>query len=198
MNSYQTTLDYTLSNGEEIDTRTGRVLFNLSSCTFFNQSTINWMRRTVIQDQELLREQLITFRAGQPQPLDARWGIDKNDTGYGKHFYTDGGVERIINELRADPNSRRAVLFVPGNTDYVPCWMSFSFHIKQRRLGMLAHARSVDLINGLPSDLIIFNSALRDIANALAIEPGAIGAAMGNPHIYLSDVVRAEELVKVK
>ena len=71
--------------------------------------------------------------------------------------------ERVINELRADPDSRRAVICILGNehlnsvTKDYPCTGYLNFHIRDEHLHMSVRMRSQDAIFGMGNDAPCFS-----------------------------------------
>lgn len=99
-----------------------------------------------------------------------------------------GQIERVINELRKDPNSRRAVLFVAHEDDTsetMPCTMNIVYYIGAKgELNSTINMRSSDAVWGLPYDQIQFGMLQIAIANSLGIQVGLGTINIVNAHIY--------------
>jgi len=117
-----------------------------------------------------------------------------------KHFHTDQ-LKFIIDELRKDPNSRRAhlqmwdpfrdleLLTGPGSRD-VPCNTAVDFEIQDGKLNMMVSNRSNDLIWGAYGANIVHFSFLQEyIACALGVDVGVYTQVSRNAHIYLDNPV---------
>ena len=77
-----------------------------------------------------------------------------------------GQLDNVIEELRKDPDSRRAVMHInqphdlrmavmSGSKD-VPCTLSIQLLIRDRKLHMVVNMRSNDVVWGLPYDVFSF------------------------------------------
>jgi len=95
----------------------------------------------------------------------------------------------IINELNADPSSRRAVLVLPYTDEELsnrPCTTSMQFSVHKDKLNVLVNMRSSDAVWGLPYDLIQFSMVSMMLAKCLGLLPGMLKIFIGNAHIYES------------
>jgi thymidylate synthase len=114
-----------------------------------------------------------------------------------------GGVDqlgRVAELLRADPDSRRAViqLYDPGRDaaghNDVPCTLGFCFYLRQGRLHMLTSMRSQDAWTGLPYDLFCFTTVHELVADWLDAGLGEYHHHVGSLHIYEADLEKASAL----
>lgn len=147
---------------------------------------------------------------------DAPWIFDYNSR---LVRYADGGILRgaygprmrkwagkldqlcrVIEILKADPDSRRAViqLYDPardtaGHKD-VPCTLGFRFHLRRGRLHMSTAMRGQDVWTGIPYDLFFFTTLHELVAGWLGAELGDYRHHVGSLHIYESDMEKAEAL----
>lgn len=121
--------------------------------------------------------------------------------------------DNIIDELKADPHSRRAVIHINephdlwhavknGSKD-VPCTMSLQFLIRDRRLHMHALMRSNDVVWGLPYDVFSFTALQEAImltlqaADVPVDDLGSYHHTVGSLHVYdthygMADLVNQE------
>lgn len=99
-----------------------------------------------------------------------------------------GQIERVINELRKDPFSRRAALFIAHETDTsetVPCTMNITFYIgEDGSLCSTVNMRSSDAVWGLPYDQIQFGMLHIVVANCIDKPVGECTLNIVNAHIY--------------
>ncbi len=95
----------------------------------------------------------------------------------------------IYNLLKADPDTRQAVMTIYGPQDRhkskdIPCTLSFQFFIRENKLNMIAHMRSNDLLWGFPYDTNGFCFLQEALAAVLGIELGTYELHAGSLHIY--------------
>lgn len=102
-------------------------------------------------------------------------------------------MEKVIELLRADPDSRRAVinLNVPNpkviETKDEPCTIALQFLIRDRALDCIAMMRSNDIWTGLPYDVMYFTTLQKIIADTLDADYGSYTHVAGSMHVYLKD-----------
>jgi thymidylate synthase len=109
----------------------------------------------------------------------------------------DGRVDqlhRVVEILRGDPQSRRAVIQLhdpardaPEHRD-VPCTLRCCFWLRAGRLDMLTSMRSQDAWTGLPYDLFVFTIVHELVAGWLDAELGDYRHHVGSLHLYDSDL----------
>lgn len=103
-------------------------------------------------------------------------------------------LPQVVDELTADPDSRRAMVYVGDNQDLavvrsgretdMPCTATWQFTVRGGRLNMLVSMRSWDLVWGLGYDLPVFVTAQRLVAHALRLPVGDYTHVAGSGHIY--------------
>ena len=123
---------------------------------------------------------------------------------YGPRLRRWGGsvdqLARVVETLRTDPDSRRAViqLYNPAqdvNTNLdVPCTLGFRFHLRDGKLMMTTTMRSQDVWLGLPYDLFTFTIIQELMAGWLGVEVGDYHHQVDSLHLYEPDLARAREL----
>ena len=104
-------------------------------------------------------------------------------------------LSMIVNELRANPESRRCVLQMwdatadlGRNTKDVPCNLSVTFQIADERLNMVVFNRSNDLIWGaLGANVVHFSVLQQYIADCIEVPVGTYEQVSANAHVYLSE-----------
>jgi thymidylate synthase len=100
--------------------------------------------------------------------------------------------ERLIDLLRADPSSRRAVLnFQPSpseglmpNAVDVACATVLQFFIRSNAVDAVVYMRSNDVIWGLPYDVFFFTMLQEILAETLGLELGTYHHIAGSFHLY--------------
>lgn len=126
-----------------------------------------------------------------------------NNSAYGyilKEKFGFDQIEKIIELLKKDPTSRRAVLNINSANKSVietkdePCTISIQFLLRNGRLNCTTVMRSNDLYFGLPYDAIFFTELQKYIASRLKCKVGFWTHFVGSMHIYMKDIKRLKEL----
>jgi len=129
---------------------------------------------------------------------------------------TIGEIPGIIDTLRRDPDNRQCVLFIgrqgQEGTPSLPCTVCLQFLLRRpataghdRENGpaqstdaaahepLLLHCnvfmRSLDVVLGLPVDVIMFGGLTRAMASCLGAVPGKVTITAGSAHIYRATMV---------
>lgn len=128
-----------------------------------------------------------------------------NNSAYGyilKEKFGFDQIEKIIELLQQDPNSRRAVLNINSANEHVittkdePCTISIQFLLRHGKLNCTTVMRSNDLYFGLPYDAIFFTELQKYIAYRLNVQPGWWTHFVGSMHIYDRDVEKLSNLTQ--
>lgn len=101
----------------------------------------------------------------------------------------------LVNHLRADPKSRRAVLqmfdpemdqdWIVGGFKDIPCNTGIYFEIADEQLNMTVTCRSNDMIWGCYGSNVVHMSMLQEfVADAVGIEVGTYTQFSNNFHVY--------------
>lgn len=96
------------------------------------------------------------------------------------------------NELRSDPDSRRAVMHLRTPCDSikerankdVPCTLTIQFLLREQKLHAIVNMRSSDLIWGLCYDVPFFTLLQELMALELGVDVGTYTHVSGSLHIY--------------
>lgn len=109
---------------------------------------------------------------------------------YGHYLFRCGGLEYAVRCLRADPDSRRAVVPIyarahmfEDNRD-VPCTVSISFRIRNGAVHSTAHMRSQDAIFGMGNDVPFFSLVNELVAAMLERPVGSLTVFVESFHVY--------------
>lgn len=108
----------------------------------------------------------------------------------------------VKEELRRDPDSRRAVIHIrtPNdsilNSKDVPCTLSLQFFIRNNKLHLHVSMRSSDIILGLSYDVPAFTIMQEILANELNVELGEYVHTSNSLHCYERDFEMLEEIAK--
>jgi len=98
----------------------------------------------------------------------------------------------IFEELKRDPDSRRAVLPIYASVDTtrfsssldIPCTLTIQFFIRNGRLDMIVNMRSNDILWGLANDVPQFAILGKALAGMLKIPTGFYCHVAGSMHSY--------------
>ena len=111
-------------------------------------------------------------------------------------------LDTIINLLKTDKNSRRAVINinVPNKnvitTHDEPCTICLQFLIRDEKLHLTAMMRSNDIWFGLPYDIIFFTCLQQIVANELNVDCGTYTHFASSLHMYLRDEDKIKDVIK--
>lgn len=111
-----------------------------------------------------------------------------------QHKHGFNQIEKIIELLKKDPNSRRAIINinVPNKnrieTKDDPCTICLSYRIRDGKLDSTAIMRASDCRYGLLNDLIFFISLQKYIANRLNLKYGSYTHFSISMHMYMLDM----------
>jgi thymidylate synthase len=129
-------------------------------------------------------------------------GILEGAIGYRLKSMSSGDqIESLINLLRKDPPSRRAVAqtYLPRDLTHpildVPCSLGFQFMIRQSQLIAITYMRSQSALMLLPYDLFLFLLMHEAIATSLGVELGTYHHFCGSIHYYEDEERSAKDVL---
>lgn len=131
-------------------------------------------------------------------------GITSNSA-YGyimQHKFNFNQITKMIELLRDDKNSRRAVININVPNEFVietadePCTIAIQFLIREGKLNATVIMRSNDLWFGLPYDIPFFTELQKYIANELGVEYGTYTHFVTSMHIYDRNMNDINESIK--
>jgi thymidylate synthase len=109
------------------------------------------------------------------------------------HPSSGGGSQwsRMLNLLRQDQSSRRAVLTLQDETRLLdhalkdsPCALALQFVVRERKLDAIGLMRSNDVIWGLPYDIFVFTMLQEVAATQLGLDLGVYTHFASSMHLY--------------
>jgi thymidylate synthase len=112
------------------------------------------------------------------------------NSNYGFQWYRGGQLSYVIDELRRDKDSRRAVISIydgKENSKYkydTPCTQYILFTLRNNKLNMAVHMRSNDLWYGFCNDQYCFSKLQQMISFNLQAEIGTYYHFCNNLHLY--------------
>jgi thymidylate synthase len=138
------------------------------------------------------------------------WGLWANPEGdlnvdYGNLWRDFNGYDQLatlIDSLTTDPYGRRHIIsaWKPDNLstlDLPCCHYSYQWYVtNDDKLDMLWIQRSVDVMIGLPSDMVLAGAFNALIAKAVGLIPGSITMQLGDCHIYEPHLANSIEFLK--
>ncbi|MCK9571197.1 thymidylate synthase [Candidatus Pacearchaeota archaeon] len=95
----------------------------------------------------------------------------------------------LIAKLKAQPESRRAVISLWHDSDYdiqhPPCWMVLEFLIRGDQLHLTAFIRSNDMLQAWPANAYGLSKLLSNVASEVGCETGSLTTISASAHIYI-------------
>jgi thymidylate synthase len=112
-----------------------------------------------------------------------------------------GGVDQlknVIELLKRDPNSRRAVVSAWNPMDLPamalePCHVLYQFRVLDGKLSMVWFQRSIDTMLGLPFNIASYALLLHLVAKSTGYAEGKLKGFLGDTHIYVNHLEGAKE-----
>lgn len=152
----------------------------------------------------------------QPKHIDdfEKWGCNywkqwANADGsinvdYGNAWFNFNGVDQIAQikeKLANNPYDRRLLIsgWRPDRLDELSlpcCHYAYQLYVADGKLSMMWMQRSVDVMVGLPSDIVFAAAWLLAICNEFDFVPGHIVMSLGDCHLYESHWPAAQEYVE--
>lgn len=136
---------------------------------------------------EKLSDDGITSNSAYGYIMMAKFGFDQ--------------ISKIIELLKADPNSRRAVININTPNEKVietkdePCTIALQFRIRNNKLYCTAMMRSNDIWFGLPYDIAFFTELQMFIADALGVGYGSYTHFDVSLHMYEKDIPKIQNII---
>lgn len=109
---------------------------------------------------------------------------------YGNAWWANGQMDRLIDTLKNNPDDRRMLIsgWRPERLDELDlpcCHYMYQFYVRDGvYLDMMWMQRSVDVMIGLPSDMLFAALWLRLLANQVGLIAGRVVMSLGDCHIY--------------
>ena len=141
-------------------------------------------------------------KVGSTDDLGPIYGVQWRDWFHGDDLSTDQ-LTNIVDLLLEDPNSRRMVVSAWNINDISkmclpPCHILFQFNLTEGYLNCAVYQRSVDIMLGLPYDIILYALLTEIIAGEIDCTPGRLTFFLGDTHIYKNHVDKAMVLLERK
>lgn len=112
-----------------------------------------------------------------------------------KEFKFIPAIEAIIELLKFDPDTRKAVLpiFTGNDCNYydgsrrIPCSMYYGFFIREGKLNMTYHQRSSDFVGHFGNDVYLAWRTMEYVASRVGVKPGHLIHTIDSLHCYKKD-----------
>jgi thymidylate synthase len=102
----------------------------------------------------------------------------------------------VVELLRAEPWSKRALLTLTGCDGRVPCVNAIHFLRRNEGLQALYFARGQDIFRKFYADAVCIYEAARRVASALGIPLLAVSGLTNSAHVYLADLAEIRTLLE--
>jgi thymidylate synthase len=112
------------------------------------------------------------------------------NSNYGYFWNKNGQLDRIVEELKTNPSTRRAILVHYDISELdrykydTPCNVVLNFYIKGGKLHLTVFARSIDLVYGFCNDYYTFASLMELVSQKTGYKLGDMHWFITNIHIY--------------
>ena len=112
------------------------------------------------------------------------------NSNYGWQWNRNKQLDFIINELKNNPNSRRAFITIYDGKEHLehkldtPCTLNIGFNVYNGKLNMSVLMRSNDLWYGFCNDQFCFSNLQIYLANILNLQIGSYFHFANNLHLY--------------
>lgn len=105
-------------------------------------------------------------------------------------------LARVVEEIRADPHSRRLVVSAWNVADLPkmalpPCHVLFQFYVAEGKLSLSLYQRSADIFLGVPFNIASYSLLALMVAQITDLEPGEFVHTFGDVHLYCNHVEQA-------
>ncbi|GAA3048080.1 thymidylate synthase [Actinokineospora globicatena] len=129
-------------------------------------------------------------------------GVRLTGTAYGNAIFGRDQWRTVVDQLRADPDSKRAVLQifrgeelrVPANPD-VSCTLGLQLLIRDGALHAIGFMRANDAYRGMSSDVFSFTFLQEVMARELGLPVGEYVHSVGSLHVYDPDSRRVDAVL---
>lgn len=128
-----------------------------------------------------------------------------NNSAYGylmKYAFGFDQIEKVIELLRKDPNSRRAVINLNTPNEHViethdePCTIALQFLVRNEKLYCTGMMRSNDIWFGFPYDVAFFTQLQMYIADRLELKYGTYTHFVVSMHLYDRNMQEVERILE--
>jgi len=216
MKQYLTLLEHTLKNGILKDDRTGtgtlstfgyQMRFNLEDGFPLLTTKKLHLKSIVYELLWFLRGDTNTkYLTDNGVKIWNEWADVEGELGHiygyqwrswpGYHGETFDQITRVIEAIRANPNSRRHIVSAwnvadLGNMNLPPCHILFQFYVADGKISCQLYQRSADIFLGVPFNIASYSILLMMVARETGLVPFEFIHTLGDAHLYLNHVEQA-------
>jgi len=130
------------------------------------------------------------------------WGGPNGELSLDYYNELHPALENVINQIKADPNSRRHVISLWNNEHAFDdslslhcCWHNHTYSVINGVLHLTWTQRSVDTMIGLPADIYLAYLFMKHIADICDLKVGSCMFSLSNVHVYTEHIENANELL---
>jgi len=122
---------------------------------------------------------------------------------YGERLWSLNQLPKIVDLLKKEPNTRRAVIPIYDKIDNcitvseVPCWSFSQWLLRDGKLNNIVYFRSNDVWGAFPSDAYGIRTLQKWIADQLRVDVGYYSHKAGPLHIRKTDENAVKAFLKV-
>ncbi|MBD8605951.1 thymidylate synthase [Aeromicrobium sp. CFBP 8757] len=107
-------------------------------------------------------------------------------------------LARVIDDIRANPDSRRHVVSAWNVADLdamalMPCHAFFQFYVADGKLSCQMYQRSADVFLGVPFNIASYALLTHMVAQVTGLEVGDFVHTLGDAHLYVNHLDQARE-----
>ena len=132
----------------------------------------------------------------------SQWAYADGSLNLDYHNMLHPQLEDIIEQIKADPESRRHVISLwnhdnvhSGELSLPCCWHGMTFSVIGQELHMTWTQRSVDTMLGLPADIYLAYLFMRQVCKQTGYDIGTCMFSLSNVHVYAAHIDGAKELL---
>ncbi len=107
-------------------------------------------------------------------------------------------IARVVDQIRADPDSRRMIVSAWNVAELdkmalSPCHVMFQFYAADGRLSCQLYQRSADVFLGVPFNIASYALLTLMVAQVTGLEPGEFIHTFGDAHLYTNHLDQAHQ-----
>lgn len=126
------------------------------------------------------------------------------DYTYSERINSWGGLDKIINELKVNPDSRQLIMAIWDSSDIqeiggkkrVPCSIYYQFLLRNGQLDIIYNQRSADAYTHFGNDVWQAWHLMEYVAKQVGTKPGYLYHNIGSLHVYNKDIENLRKCLK--
>lgn len=210
--TYEEVLQFVSAHGDRRSDRTGT-----GTISFFNPPQIRYdlsQGFPLITSKKMhlksIVHELLWFLSGSTNNNDLKkhgvsiwdkWAADNGELGpiYGAQFHRGDQLNKTIQQLKENPDSRRHVITLWNPEDLekqaLPCCHGtvIQFYVESGELSLSMYQRSADMFLGVPFNIASYALFLEIVAQVCGYKAKQLILTLGDAHIYSNHVEQVRE-----